>query len=96
MYSNATVCTGPEVVYLVRVLDMHAETGFFQEATFSLDDLVLEVDVVLVEHQRVHVPATHNAVCHHHTPTPQSTPTGHLQGWTVPPEMTIFEIMKHS
>ena len=59
------------LVYLVRMLDVHTEARFLQQAPLGLDDLVLEVDVVLDQHQRVDVPATQPA----HTGSPLVHPT---------------------
>ena len=38
-----------EHAHLMRVFDVYAEAKFFQDASFSLDDLILEIDIVLVE-----------------------------------------------
>ena len=38
--------------HLVRVFDVHAKTEFFENPTLGFDHVVLEGDVILVEHQR--------------------------------------------
>ena len=58
--------------YLVRMLDMDTEAQLLQYTTFSFDHLVLDSNVVLVQHQRFDCSATHT-----YTDMLTSTSLGH-------------------
>lgn len=43
--------------YLMRMLDVDTEAQFFQQSSFTLDHLVLDIDVTIIKDHRFHWPA---------------------------------------